>query len=583
MRRAAIVAPVRTPVGVYGKALRSVPAEDLAAAAVRAVIGRSGIDPQRVEDVSFAQSYANSETPCVGRWVALHARLPEHVAGTQVDRRCGGGLQAVVNAAMMIQTRAADVVLAGGVESMSRIEHYSLDVRWGARSGGSMLHDRLDRGRERAQPEWRHGRISGMIETAENVARKYGITRAASDEFAAASQAKAAAAWDSGRFDAEIVPVTVPPARRGEQPAEFSRDEGVRPGTTVETLSRLQAIMPDGVVTAGNAAQQNDAAAACLVVAEDLLDELGLTASGFLVDWAAVGCDPAMMGLGPVPAVARLFKRTGLGFGDMRLVELNEAFACQVLAATEGWGWQDFDRLNVNGSGISLGHPIGATGVRMMVTMLHELGRRGGGLGLETMCIGGGQGMAAIFEAPASALLCPRVAPARSWSDAAAPSRSSSRITLLPLLLAPHRADQELGDVDDFEGLLGLAGGFLGVHGVAEHDHAVGAGGGDGAGVQRQGLVDALFVDPLAGALLEPHAGAADAAAEAAVLAPVHLLGLPAFLMRVVAQPDDCERDDAGQDAGGEQVLEEPDECPVADAGDREGPGEQRAERLNDR
>jgi len=400
MRRAAIVTPLRTPVGVYGKALRTVPAEDLAATVVREVIARSGIDPQRIEDVSFAQSYANSETPCVGRWVALHAGLPEHVAGTQVDRRCGGGLQAIVNAAMMVQTGAADVVLAGGVESMSRIEHYSLDVRWGARSGGTMLYDRLDRGRERAQPEWRHGHISGMVETAENVARQYGITREASDELAVASHAKAAAAWEGGKFADEVVPVTVPPARRDQQPSCVDRDEGVRPGTSSETLSRLRPVMAGGVVTAGNASQQNDAAAACLVVAEDMLAELGLTASGFLVGWSAVGCDPATMGLGPVPAVAKVFSRTGLTFADMEIVELNEAFACQVLAVTQAWEWQDFKRLNVNGSGISLGHPIGATGARMMVTMLHELGRRGGGFGLETMCVGGGQGMAAIFEAP---------------------------------------------------------------------------------------------------------------------------------------------------------------------------------------
>jgi acetyl-CoA C-acetyltransferase len=400
MRRAAIVTPLRTPVGVYGKALRTVPAEDLAATVVREVIARSGIDPQRIEDVSFAQSYANSETPCVGRWVALHAGLPEHVAGTQVDRRCGGGLQAIVNAAMMVQTGAADVVLAGGVESMSRIEHYSLDVRWGARSGGTMLYDRLDRGRERAQPQWRHGHISGMVETAENVARQYGITREASDEFAVASHAKAAAAWEGGKFAGEVVPVTVPSARRDQQPSLVDRDEGVRPGTSRETLSRLRPVMAGGVVTAGNASQQNDAAAACLVVAEDMLAELGLTASGFLVGWSAVGCDPATMGLGPVPAVAKIFSRTGLTFADMEIVELNEAFACQVLAVTQAWEWQDFKRLNVNGSGISLGHPIGATGARMMVTMLHELGRRGGGFGLETMCVGGGQGMAAIFEAP---------------------------------------------------------------------------------------------------------------------------------------------------------------------------------------
>ena len=397
MRRAAIVAPLRTAVGAYGKALRGVPVEDLAATVVKAVIQHAGIDPELIEDVSFAQSYANSETPCIGRWVALHAGLPDHVAGMQVDRRCGGGLQAIVTAAMAVQTGAADVVLAGGVESMSRVEHYTLDVRWGRRTGGTMLHDRLDRGRERAQPEWRHGYISGMTETAENVAAKCGITREQADIYAAASHAKAASAWASGRFADEVVAVEVP-AKRGGTPTMFDRDEGIRPDTTVETLAQLKPILPGGTVTAGNASQQNDAAAACLIVAEDKLDELCLTPAGYLRGWSVVGCDPATMGLGPVPAVAKLFARTGLSFDDFTLVELNEAFASQVLGVLEGWGWHDLERLNVNGSGISLGHPIGATGTRIMVTLLHELARRGGGLGLEAMCIGGGQGMAAVFE-----------------------------------------------------------------------------------------------------------------------------------------------------------------------------------------
>ncbi|MEV4380691.1 acetyl-CoA C-acetyltransferase [Streptosporangium sp. NPDC049644] len=400
MRRAAIVAPVRTPVGAFGGTLRPVPVEDLAATVIRAVLARSGIDPERIDDVAMAQSYANSETPCVGRWAALHAGLPVAVPGFQIDRRCGGGLQAVVTAAMMVQTGAADVVVAGGVESMSNIEHYSTQVRWGSRSGGVQLHDRLDRGRERSQPEGRFGRISGMIETAENIARQYRITREEADDYAAGSQRRAAAARDAGAFDDEIVGVQVP-VRRGD-PVMFERDEGIRPDTTPETLARLRTLMPGGTVTAGNSSQQNDAAAACLVVAEDKLDELGLEPLGFLVGWAAAGCEPATMGLGPVPAVARLFAATGVTFDDIDLVELNEAFACQVLGVIRGWGFSGpaelSDRLNVNGSGISLGHPIAATGVRMLTTMLHELRRRGGGYGLETMCIGGGQGMAALFE-----------------------------------------------------------------------------------------------------------------------------------------------------------------------------------------
>ncbi len=403
MRRAAIVSPLRTPVATFGGALRDLPVEDLAAAAVRAVVERSGIDPERIDDAVLAQSYASSEVPCIGRWVALHAGLPIHVPGLQLDRRCAGGLQALVTAAMMVQTGAADVVLAGGVESMSRIEYYSTTQRWGARSGSTVLHDRLDRGRERSQPEGRFGHISGMIETAENLATDHGISREAADAYAVRSHRRAAAAWEQGRFADEVVTVEVP-QRRGD-PVTFSVDEGIRPDTTAESLGRLRPIMTDGTVTAGNASQQNDAAAACFVVAEDMLEELGLEPLGFLDEWAAAGCHPARMGIGPVPALERIAGRRGTSsrrlLDEMALVEVNEAFAVQVLAVLEGWGWDDpqdwEERLNVNGSGISLGHPIGATGVRMTTTLLHELRRRGGGRGLVTMCVGGGQGMAATF------------------------------------------------------------------------------------------------------------------------------------------------------------------------------------------
>ena len=397
MRRAAIVAPLRTPVGRFGGALRTIPAEELAAIVIKAVVERAGIDPARIEDVVMAQSYANSEAPCIGRWAALQAGLPVEVPGLQVDRRCGSGLQAIITAAMMVQTGAADVVVAGGVESMSNIEHYTTDLRWGKRQGNVTFYDRLDRGRERSQPEWRFGPISGMIQTAENVAAAFDISREAADAYAARSHQRAAAAWEAGHFTDEIVPVAV--KAHGKPVVVVDRDEGIRPDSTAASLANLSPVIPGGVVTAGNASQQNDAAAACLVVAEDQLAALGLEPLGFLRGWAAVGCEPAMMGIGPVPAVAKLFAKTGLSFADLDLVELNEAFACQVLAVLQGWGWSDQSRLNVNGSGISLGHPIGATGARMLATMLHELRRRRGKLALEAMCIGGGQGIAAVFEA----------------------------------------------------------------------------------------------------------------------------------------------------------------------------------------
>ena len=396
MRRAAIVSPLRTPVGTFGGSLRDVPVETLGSTVVKAVVERTGIDPARVEDVVLAQSYANSETPCVGRWVALSAGLPIEVPGLQIDRRCGGGLQAIVTAAMMVESGACDVVLAGGVESMSRIEYYTTDMRWGKRSGTTQLYDRLDRGRERSQPVERFGRISGMIETAENLARDYRITREEADAFAAESHQRAAAAWSEGRFASEIVPLSVP-QRKGDA-IVFERDEGIRPQSTPAALAKLPVLMKDGVVTAGNAAQQNDAAAACLIVAEDKLHEYGLTPMAFLVGWSAVGCDPSRMGIGPVPATAKVMAKTGLSLDAMGLVEINEAFAVQVLAVLKGLGWDNRAVLNVNGSGISLGHPIGATGVRIMTTLLHEMERKKVRYGLETMCVGGGQGMAAIFE-----------------------------------------------------------------------------------------------------------------------------------------------------------------------------------------
>jgi acetyl-CoA C-acetyltransferase len=390
---------LRTAVGAFGGSLRALKAEQLASTMLKALIERSGIDPARIDEVISAQSYANSEAPCMGRWAALDAGLPMAVAGYNLDRRCGSGLQAVIGAAMQVQTGASDVVAVLGVESMSNIEFYSTDMRWGSRAGSVTLHDRLQRGRERSQPEVRFGFISGMPETAENLAREYGITREESDAFALRSHRRAAAAWDEGRFDAELVPVPVP--QKNGEPVLFARDEGVRPDATLESLARLRPVLRDGTVTAGNASQQNDAAAACLVVAEDRLAELKLQPMAWFAGWAAAGCHPATMGIGPVPAVRKLFERTRLGFDRIDLIELNEAFAAQALAVLKGWGLTPAavdERLNVNGSGISLGHPIGATGVRMLATGLHELQRRRGRWLLETMCIGGGQGLAAVFE-----------------------------------------------------------------------------------------------------------------------------------------------------------------------------------------
>jgi len=396
MRRAVIVSPIRTPVGKFQGALKSMTAGDLGAVIIKALVERTGVDPERIDDVVFAQGYGSGEAPCIGRWSALAAGLPVSVGGVQVDRRCGSGLQAVIDAAMRVQTGAADIVIAGGVESMSNVEHYTTDLRGGTRMGNVTVHDRLTRGRLMSQPIARFGVISGMIETAENLAKDYAISREDCDDYAARSHARAIAAWDAGKFDDELVPVTVP-QKRGE-PVVFARDEGVRADATAESLGALRAIEAGGVVTAGNASQQNDAAAACLIVAEEVVEQIGLEPMGFLHSWTVAGCEPSRMGIGPVPAVEKLFARSGLGWPDIDLVELNEAFASQVLAVLKGWGWDDPDKLNVNGSGISLGHPIGATGGRILANLLHELKRREGRYGLETMCIGGGQGIAAVFE-----------------------------------------------------------------------------------------------------------------------------------------------------------------------------------------
>ena len=403
-RRAAICTPLRTPVGKFLGGLSSLNAGQLGAVILQALMDRSGIDPARVDDVVFSQGYGNGEAPAIGHWSWLAAGLPIEVPGFQLDRRCGSGVQAVATAAMMVETGMADVVVAGGVESMSNVEHYTLAARGGVRMGDMVLHDRLSRGRVMSQPVERFGVITGMIETAENLAKDYGITREQADEYAVRSHRNAAQAWAEGRFAAQLVPVAVP--QRKGQPVVFDHDEGYRADASMEVLGKLAPIDikrdPEAIVTAGNASQQNDAAAACLVVAEDKLEELGLEPMLWFGGWAAAGCDPARMGIGPVPAVERLFARRGYSWDDIGLVELNEAFAPQVLAVLKGWGWSEDDSrrdiLNVNGSGISLGHPIGATGGRILADMAHEMHRRGVRYGLETMCIGGGQGIAAVFE-----------------------------------------------------------------------------------------------------------------------------------------------------------------------------------------
>ncbi|MGE3620174.1 MAG: acetyl-CoA C-acetyltransferase [Acidimicrobiia bacterium] len=396
MRDAVICEPVRTAVGRYGGAFRQVSAADLAAAVIRGLVERTSLDPGQVDDVVLGQCYPSGEAPAIGRVAALDAGLPVAVPGAQVDRRCGSGLMAVIDAAMQVQTGAADLVLAGGAESMSQVELYHSTGRWPDEER-SELHDRLVRARVTAGGR-HHPVPGGMIETAENLRREYSISRQEQDELAAESHRRAVAARDRGDLRAEVVPLDL-----GGTGA-VADDEGPRPTTSVEKLAQLPALMAEvdeaATVTAGNACSQSDGAAICIVTHPDKAAELGLRPLARLAGWAVAGVPPRVMGIGPVPATARVLGRLGLELSDVDLVELNEAFAAQVLACTREWGFAaaDFERLNVNGSGISLGHPVGATGGRILATLLHELDRRGGRYGLETMCIGGGQGLAAVFE-----------------------------------------------------------------------------------------------------------------------------------------------------------------------------------------
>ena len=399
MREAVIFEPLRTAVGGFGGMFRDVTVTELAATVIRELVARTSLPTGEIDDVILGQGYPNGEASALGRIAALDAGLPIEVPGMQVDRRCGAGLQALMLGCMEVQTGAADLVLAGGAESMSQAEFYATGMRWGVKGGGVMLADRLVRGRITAGGI-NHPMPGGMIETAENLRRQYSIPRAEQDEFALRSHQLAVAAQEDGTFAQEIVPVLVK-SRKEER--LIDRDEHPRADTTLERLGELRPIMgrtdPEATVTAGNASGQNDGAAVCIVTHPEKAAEMGLKPFARLVSWAAAGVAPETMGIGPVPASRRALERAGLTMADMGLIELNEAFAAQALAVLREWDLPDgLERVNVHGSGISLGHPIGATGGRIMTTLLRELARRGARYGLETMCIGGGQGMAAVFE-----------------------------------------------------------------------------------------------------------------------------------------------------------------------------------------
>jgi acetyl-CoA C-acetyltransferase len=397
-RRAAVVAALRTPFGRYGGALAAIRPDDLAAHVIRAVVQRAGIDPALVDEVYLgAANQSGEDNRNVARMAALLAGLPVTVPGATVNRLCASGLEAVNVAARSIESGSCDVVVAGGVESMSRAP-YVLAKADQAFGRGQEFHD-TTLGWRFVNPRLAAlHRPFSMGETAENVARSYGISRADQDRFALSSQRKWAVAQAAGRFAEELVPVEVPQGKRS--PLSVAADEHPRPDVTLESLAALKpAFLADGTVTAGNSSGINDGAAALLLVEAERAAALGLRPLALVGVSASAGVDPAEMGIGPVPAIRRLLARTGRTLPEIDLVEINEAFAAQAVACVRGLEL-DEERVNVNGGAIAIGHPLGASGARLAATLVHELVRRDARRGIASLCVGVGQGLATLFERP---------------------------------------------------------------------------------------------------------------------------------------------------------------------------------------
>jgi acetyl-CoA C-acetyltransferase len=411
MNQPVIISAVRTPVGRYMGALRDVEAYDLASLVLNEALGRAGIQPERVDEVIMGQSYQNGEYVNIARMALLKAGWPETIPGITIDRRCCTGLDVVRYAASLIQSDQAEIIVAGGVESMSNAEFYLPgSIKWGVggskgmpRGHGDMsiwglkFYDRIQRARVMSQPEERYGVLPAMMTWAETAAKEENVSRDACDQWSLESHQKACAAMESGKFNAEIVAVPVPQPKG--DPILFDKDENPRAETTMEKLSRLKPVL-GGVCTAGNSSTENDGAAAVIVTSARKAEEMGITPLAAIKSCAVVGDDPRKTYKTVPAAVNKALAAAGIEIGQMDLIEIQEAFAAQVLADLKemGVGLQDYAKVNVNGSGISLGHPIAATGVRVLVTLLHEMKRRGAKFGLETICGGGGLGIAAVFE-----------------------------------------------------------------------------------------------------------------------------------------------------------------------------------------
>jgi acetyl-CoA C-acetyltransferase len=411
LKKAVIISAVRTPVGRYMGALKDVPAYDLGALVLNEVAKRAKLDPGQVDEVILGQSYQNGEYVNIARMSLLKAGWPDSVPGITLDRRCCTGLDVICFAAMEIQSENADIVVAGGIESMSTAEFYVPgDIKWGIggkkgmpRGHGDLsiwgipFHDRIQRARVMSQPEERYGILPSMMSWAETAAKEEGIRREDCDQWTLESHRKACAAIESGKFKEEIVPVAVPNPKGGE--VIVDRDENPRADTTLGQLAKLKPVL-GGVCTAGNSSSENDGAAACIITSEEKAKAIGVKPMGTIRAFAIAGVDPRRTYMTVPIVVEKVMKKSGLNIHDMDLIELQEAFAAQVLADLKilKVTGKEYHKVNVNGSGIALGHPIACTGTRVLVTLLHEMKRRNSRYGLECICGGGGLGIAAIFE-----------------------------------------------------------------------------------------------------------------------------------------------------------------------------------------
>lgn len=391
MRNVYLTASVRTPIGRFGGSLASWTAADLGVAAAKASIEHAGLRPDQIQQSIWGCARQAGGGPNVARQITYRAEVPETVPAFTVNQACGSGLQAIILAAQQIMLGHAGVVLAGGTESMSRVPYFAEGARWGMRMGHTELVDGMYR-------DGFNDPLSGLVmgETAENLARSYEISRDEQDEYAVRSQQRAQAAIEAGRFDSEIAPLEIK-GRKGET-VGFTRDEHPRAGTSKPDLAKLSPVFSkDGTVTAGNSSGITDGAAAVIVMGEEALKQSGVEADARLVDYEVTGVAPEIMGIGPVTAVRTLLSRQNIALSDIDLIELNEAFAAQVIACDRELGF-DPDRLNVNGGAIALGHPIGCTGVRITTTLVHEMRKRVARLGLSTLCVSGGMGLALLLE-----------------------------------------------------------------------------------------------------------------------------------------------------------------------------------------